>query len=291
MKHDGSQSWIVIGRVWTNTSTSFLKRMGNLFITENWLQVRWEPSRRNTRNNQLHNSTITFILSTMVVPIGQRKWKDILAVDHVDKGSLSFSVSKTMTRILQHRGLHRDRWSNGFFFCCVCFVAIAGASWDGRIVRGCTICIQDATRKYFSDAWTLTAPSTTCVPSKITLEDIKLIHYRWITWKFRTCGVSTFVGLVLLSVGILFIHSGLIAGGQDTKRMKTNSILHSRWSYDRFSRRRIPRKVEYKTNWEVLQDAENWINLKRAQDKGFSILAKAIQFHYLLRLCTIRLCF
>ena len=47
-------------------------------------------------------------LSTMVVPVDQRKWKDILAVDFVDKGSLSFSVSKTMTRILRHRGLYRE---------------------------------------------------------------------------------------------------------------------------------------------------------------------------------------
>ena len=43
----------------------------------------------------------------MIVPIDQRKWKDIPAVDYVDLGSLSFSVPKTMTRILRHRGLHR----------------------------------------------------------------------------------------------------------------------------------------------------------------------------------------
>ena len=45
----------------------------------------------------------------MVVPIDQQKWKDIPAVDYVDQGSLSFSDSKTMTRILRHRGLHRER--------------------------------------------------------------------------------------------------------------------------------------------------------------------------------------
>ena len=39
--------------------------------------------------------------SKMFVPIDQRKWKDILAVDYIDEGSLSFSVSKTMTRILR----------------------------------------------------------------------------------------------------------------------------------------------------------------------------------------------
>ena len=46
--------------------------------------------------------------SKMFVQIDQRKWKDIPAVDHVDEGSLSFRVSKTMTRILRHRGFHRE---------------------------------------------------------------------------------------------------------------------------------------------------------------------------------------
>ena len=74
-------------------------------------------------------------LSAIVVPIDQRKWKDILAVEYVDERSLSFNVSKSLTRILRHRGLReifvlqclevtdpntttsrsssRNRWSNG----------------------------------------------------------------------------------------------------------------------------------------------------------------------------------
>ena len=43
--------------------------------------------------------------SKMFAPIDQRKWKDILVVD---EGSLSFRVSKTMTRILRHQGSHRE---------------------------------------------------------------------------------------------------------------------------------------------------------------------------------------
>ena len=46
--------------------------------------------------------------STIVVPIDQRKWKDIPAVDYVGNGSFSFSVSKTMIRMQRHRGLHRQ---------------------------------------------------------------------------------------------------------------------------------------------------------------------------------------
>ena len=41
-------------------------------------------------------------LSTIVVPIDQRKWKDIPAVENVDERLLSFNVSKSMTRILRH---------------------------------------------------------------------------------------------------------------------------------------------------------------------------------------------
>ena len=44
----------------------------------------------------------------MFVLIDQRRWKDILAVDYVDKRSLSFRVSTTMTRIPRHQGSRRE---------------------------------------------------------------------------------------------------------------------------------------------------------------------------------------
>ena len=44
----------------------------------------------------------------------------------------------------------------------------------------------------------------------------KLIPHCWITWKSRTCEVSTAITLVPLSICII-VHSGLIAGGMDTK--------------------------------------------------------------------------
>ena len=46
--------------------------------------------------------------SKIFVPIDQRTWNDILAVDHVNKISLSYGVSKTMTGILRHHGCHRE---------------------------------------------------------------------------------------------------------------------------------------------------------------------------------------
>ena len=41
------------------------------------------------------------------MPIDQREWNDILAVGYIDEES--FNVSKTMIRILMHRGLHREK--------------------------------------------------------------------------------------------------------------------------------------------------------------------------------------
>ena len=69
------------------------------------------------------------------------------------------------------------------------------------------------------------------------------------------------------------IHSRLIAGGKDTRQGRqtvfftaVNPVTGSQQdeSYDVMK----PRKVPYKTKWKVYQDAENWINLKSAQDKG-----------------------
>ena len=44
----------------------------------------------------------------MLVPIDQRKWKDIPAVDYVNKRSVSYRVPKTMARILRHQGFDRE---------------------------------------------------------------------------------------------------------------------------------------------------------------------------------------
>ena len=110
------------------------------------------------------------------------------------------------------------------------------------------------------------------MPSNVTLEQIQLIHYCWITGRFRTCGVSTFITLVLLS-GCYIIHSGLIAGGKDTKEGRqavfftaVNPMTDSQ--EDEPLDVRKPRKVLYRTKWKVFQDALCWINLRNAQDKG-----------------------
>ena len=57
---------------------------------------------RPTATKQKEQSTPSLTsFSTIVVPIDQRKWKDIPLVDYIDERSLSFNVSKTMTRILR----------------------------------------------------------------------------------------------------------------------------------------------------------------------------------------------
>ena len=104
MKNDGSQSRTVISE------------RRNIYVSElpeeNGKSIHCEEviagSERPVATKLKEQSTPPLSsLSTVVVPIDQWKWKDIPAVNHVDKGSLLLSVSKTMTRILRHRGLHR----------------------------------------------------------------------------------------------------------------------------------------------------------------------------------------
>ena len=47
-------------------------------------------------------------VSKMFAPIDQRKWHDIPAVDYVSKRSLSWRVSKIMTKMVRHHGSHRE---------------------------------------------------------------------------------------------------------------------------------------------------------------------------------------
>ena len=105
MKNDGCQSWIVISRG--------MNKYVNELPEENGKSIHCEEETtsvgRPFATKQKEQSTPPLLsLSTIAVPIHQRKWKDSLAVDYVDNGSVSFSVSKTMTRILRHRRLHRE---------------------------------------------------------------------------------------------------------------------------------------------------------------------------------------
>ena len=99
MKNDGSQSWIVISR-WMNKYVNELPE-------ENGESIHYEEATTGTgrpvATKQKEQSTPpSSSLSSIVVPIDQRKWNDIPTIDYVDKGSVSFSVSKTMTRIPRH---------------------------------------------------------------------------------------------------------------------------------------------------------------------------------------------
>ena len=50
----------------------------------------------------------SYPVSKTFVPVDHWKWNDISAVDYVSKGSLSWRVSKIMTKMLRHHGLHRE---------------------------------------------------------------------------------------------------------------------------------------------------------------------------------------
>ena len=69
------------------------------------------------------------------------------------------------------------------------------------------------------------------------------------------------------------IHSGLIAGGKDTKEGRQTVFFTAedpksdsqKEEYQEVSK---PRMVQYKTKWKVFHDAIWWINLRTAQDEG-----------------------
>ena len=97
MKNDGSHSWIVISRC-MNEHVELPEENGKSVHCEEMVTGTGRPV-ATEQKEQSNPRLLSF--SKMFVPIDQRKWKDILAVDYVDEGSLSFSVLKTTTRILR----------------------------------------------------------------------------------------------------------------------------------------------------------------------------------------------
>ena len=154
----------------------------------------------------------------MFVPIDQRKWKDIPAVHYVDKGLLSFSVSKTMVRIPRHRGFHRE--DDG------------AMDWDTLLHMLSRDC--DGAPKWTNLEWLDLLHRggdkkrfQYCLNSDGVIHNMRAIQnhsggnkvdpYCWITHKFRTGGTSSFyhVGSSLCMQSR--IHSGSIAGRKDIK--------------------------------------------------------------------------
>ena len=97
------------------------------------------------------------------------------------------------------------------------------------------------------------------IPSKVTLEQTRLIHHCWITYKFRTDGVSTFITSVLLSK--------LIPLSIQDCSQAVDPL--SNWQVEEYQDLSKPRKVRYRNKWKEFQDAISWINLRKAQDTGF----------------------
>ena len=80
MKNDGSQSWIVLSKG--------MNKYVDKFHEENEEYANYEEMVTNTvscdNTKGTINSTIT-LFSKMLVPVDQRKWSDILAIDFVNK--------------------------------------------------------------------------------------------------------------------------------------------------------------------------------------------------------------
>ena len=111
-------------------------------------------------------------------------WNDILAVEYVAEESLSLSVSKSMTRIQRHRGLHRE---------------VDGAmKWNTLLHMLCRY--HSGALRWMNKMWNPDGFILYMRAKKATLEEPKLILRCWITCKIRTLGVSTSITLVLLLI-------------------------------------------------------------------------------------------
>ena len=233
--------------------------MVNLFTTEKQLPVRRDPLRQNRRNNP----PPLFSFSTIVVPIGHRKGILIRQClednDPNTRTSRTSSINRCSNRLgysvtyVMSRRRERLGWTNH--------------EWSDHLHWGS----DKKKTSVLPEFWRL-HPLHACHPRSLWKET-KLILHCLVTWKFRTCGVSTLVTLVLLSVCILL--SIQIAGGKDRKDGRQTVFFTAFNPMTDFQEEEYhdvtkPRKVQCKTKWKVFQDAEKWISLRNAQDQGLA---------------------
>ena len=82
MKNDGSQSWIVISRGMNQHVNELPEESGKSIHNEEVATRTRRPAA--TKQKEQYTSPLSS-LATIVLPIDQRKCKDILAVDYVDQ--------------------------------------------------------------------------------------------------------------------------------------------------------------------------------------------------------------
>ena len=105
MQNDGSQSWIVTSRG--------IDKYVNELPEDNKKPVHYEDVASSAgklvaikQQEQFIPSSSSSSSSSTMMPINQRKWNDISAVEKLD--DTSYKISKQMTRLLRHQGYHRE---------------------------------------------------------------------------------------------------------------------------------------------------------------------------------------
>ena len=105
MKKDGSLSWIVISR----RMNKYVEKRIKMKSVHHEEIVTGSGTEKPVATKQKGQSRPqSYLVSKMFLPIDQGQWKDIPAVDDVRKRSLSWRVSKIMTNMLRHHGVHRE---------------------------------------------------------------------------------------------------------------------------------------------------------------------------------------
>ena len=186
---------------------------------------RRDPLRQNRRNKPRHHYLHSQQLLCRSISGSGRTF---LPPTTLIEGFLSFSVSKTMTRILRHRALYREadwamEWNTLSSLLC---------RDNGNALRWTNhewLSHMHKRSDKFSillELWTI---HSTCVPCKVILEETKLVHCCWIAWQSRTCGLNIFITLVLLSACIPLSNQDNCRKNK-YKWRKTNGILDNRGS-------------------------------------------------------------
>ena len=219
MQNDDLGLWSVEG--WTNTSMSFQRRTGNPFTTKKWPPGRGDPLRQNRRHNSLHHYLHSQRLLCRSISGSRKTLLPLTTFMRDFYPFLSFNVSKSMTRILRHRGLDREvdgamEWDRLVSMLCRYYKEVP--RWTNQVWIGHLH--EDSNKKRFQYCLNSNSFIHYIVSSKVTLEETKLILHCWLTQKFRIIGVSTSITLVLLMTVIplsnqIWLHEGRIRKKED----------------------------------------------------------------------------
>ena len=131
MKNDGSLSWIMISRGTNKYVEEVYEEKGELSHHEEMASGTGigKPIATEQRGQ---SSPPAYLPSKMFTPVDQRKWNGIPPASDVMKGTLAWRVSKIVTRVLRHHGVHREDDGAIDWIGALCYLGCAAMSEKKR---------------------------------------------------------------------------------------------------------------------------------------------------------------